>query len=80
MASAKLIILSENIGTWCLELSEIEGIVRAGVIIPLKPLTKLEGKKVRIKILEVEGIDAEKLYSYLRLLREGEDAEEIFEI
>jgi len=66
------------LGVW--ELSEIEGIVKGGVIIPLKPLTKLEGKKVKIKILEVEGIDAEKLYSYLRLLREGEDAEEIFKI
>ena len=61
-------------------LSEIEGIVRGGVIIPLKPIAKLEGKKVKIKILEVEDIDAEKLYSYLRLLREGENAEEIFEI
>ncbi len=63
-----------------LEMSVIEGIVRGGVIIPLKPLNELEGKKVKIKIIEVEGIDAEKLYSYLRLLREGEDAEELFEI
>ena len=78
--SAKLIILSNNIVLGVRRLSEIEGIVKGGVIIPLKPLTKLEGKRVRVKILEVEGIDAEKLYSYLRLLREGEDAEEIFEI
>ncbi len=61
-------------------MSEIEGIVKGGVIIPLKPLRGLEGKKVRIRIVEVEGVDAEKLYSYLRLLREGEDAEEIFEV
>ncbi len=61
-------------------MSEIEGIVRGGVIIPLKPLTELEGKKVKIKIIDVESIDAEKLYSYLRLLREDEDAEELFEI
>ena len=61
-------------------LSEVEGIVRGGVIIPLRPLRELEGKRVKIKILEVEGIDAEKLYAYLRLLREGEDAEGIFEI
>ncbi len=59
---------------------EIEGIVKGGVIIPLKPLTELEGKKVRIKIIDVESVDVEKLYSYLRLLREGEDAEELFEI
>ena len=63
-----------------LGLPEIEGIVRGGVIIPLKPLKGLEGKRVRIRIVEVEGVDPEKLYSYLRLLREGEDAGEIFEI
>ena len=61
-------------------MSEIEGIVKGGVIIPLRPLKELEGKRVRIKIVGVEKIDAEKLYSYLRLLREGEDAEEFFEI
>ncbi len=61
-------------------MSEIEGIVKGGVIIPLKPLRELEGRKVKIKIISVEGIEAEKLYSYLRLLREGEDAEELFEI
>ncbi len=61
-------------------MSEIECIVKGGVIIPLKPLTELEGKKVKIKIIDVEGVDTEKLYSYLRLLREGEDAEELFEI
>ncbi len=59
---------------------EIEGIVKGGVIIPLKPLTELEGRKVRIRIIDVESVDVEKLYSYLRLLREGEDAEELFEI
>ena len=61
-------------------MSEIEGIVKGGVIIPFKPLTELEGKKVKIKIIDVKGVDAEKLYSYLRLLRESEDAGELFEI
>ncbi|MCE4608736.1 MAG: DUF104 domain-containing protein [Caldisphaeraceae archaeon] len=61
-------------------MSEIEGIVRGGVIIPLKPLKELEGKKVKIKIVDVESIDVEKFYSYLRLLREGEDAGELFKI
>ncbi len=61
-------------------MSEIEGIVKGGVIIPLKSLRELEGKKVKIRIIDVESIDAEKLYSYIRLLREGEDAEELFEI
>jgi len=59
---------------------EIEGIVKGGVIIPLKSLAELEGKKVRIKIVDVEDVDIEKLYAYLRLLREGEDARELFEI
>ena len=63
---------------WCV--SEIEAIVRGGVIIPLRPLRGLEGKRVKLRIVEVEGIEAEKLYSYIRLLREGEDAEELFEI
>jgi hypothetical protein len=40
----------------------------------------LEGKKVKIRIVGVESMDAEKLYSYMRLLREGEDTEELFEI
>jgi len=61
-------------------MSEIEGIVKGGVIIPLKPLNELEGKKVKIRIVSVEGVSPDKLYSYLRLLREGEDAEELFEI
>ena len=59
---------------------KIEVIIKGGVIIPLKPLKELEGKKVKVKIVDVESIDAEKLYSYLRLLREAEGAEELFEI
>ncbi len=60
-------------------MSEIECIVKDGVVILLKPLLELEGKKTEIKIVDVEGIDAKKLYSYPRLLREGEDVEELFE-
>jgi predicted DNA-binding antitoxin AbrB/MazE fold protein len=61
-------------------LSEIEGIVKGGVIIPLKSLSELEGKKVKIRIVSVEGVSSDKLYSYLKLLREGEDGEELFDI
>ncbi len=61
-------------------MSEIEGIVKGGMIIPLKPLREPEGKKIKIKIIDVESVDIEKLYSYLRLLREYGDAEELFEI
>ena len=61
-------------------MSEIEDIVKGGVIIPLRPLPELEGKKIRIKIVSAKGVNAERLYSYLKLLREDEDAEELFEI
>jgi len=61
-------------------MAEIEGIVKGGVIIPLKSLAELEGKKDRIKIVDFKDVDVEKLYAYLRLLREGEDAGELFEI
>ena len=67
------------LGLWyrvCLRLKRLLG----GVIIPLKPIRELEGKRIKLRIVEVEGIDAKKLYSYIRLLREGEDAEELFEI
>ncbi len=73
-------LLTVIIAFGVLIMPEIEGIVRGGVIIPLKSLTELEGKKVRIKIVDVEDFDAEKLYAYLRLLREGKDAGELFEI
>jgi|GEM_PF-900641 len=63
-----------------LSMPEIERYSKGGVIIPLKPLTWLEGRKVKIKIIGVESVDAEELYSYLRLLREGEDSGELFEI
>ena len=53
---------------WALKMSEVEGIVQS-----------LKVRRSKIKIIEVEGVDAEKLYSYLRLLRKAEDAEELFE-
>jgi len=50
-----------------------------GVIIPLKPIRELEGKHIGIKIVKVEEL--ESLYSYLRLVREGEDdTKELFEM
>ncbi|BES81680.1 antitoxin AF2212-like protein [Pyrodictium abyssi] len=61
-------------------MSEVEAIVRGGVLIPIKPLRELEGKRVRIRIIEVVDAEPEKMYAYLRLLREGDDAEELFEI
>jgi len=45
---------------------------------PFKPLTGLEGEKIKIKIVDVEDIDAGKLYLYLGLPREGKDVEDLF--
>ena len=61
-------------------MTEVEGVVRSGVIIPLGSLREFEGRRVRIRIVEVSDLEPEKLYSYVRLLREGEDAEEPFAI
>ena len=62
-------------------MTEVEGVVRGGVIIPFSSLREFEGRRVRIRIIEVSDVEPpEKLYSYVRLLREGEDAEELFKI
>jgi len=61
-------------------LTEVEGVVRSGVIIPFSSLREFEGRRVKIRIIEVSEVEPEKLYSYVKLLREGEDAEELFEI
>jgi len=50
------------------------------VIIPFSSLREFEGRRVRIRIIGVSDLELEKLYSYVRLLREGEDAEEPFEM
>jgi predicted DNA-binding antitoxin AbrB/MazE fold protein len=75
-----LITLHTDSNTRCLCDARDRGIVKGGVIIPLKPLIELEGKKVKIKIVDVESVDVEKLYSYLWLLRKGEEAQDFFEI
>lgn len=61
-------------------MTEVEGVVRSGVIIPFSSLREFEGRRVKIRIIEVSEVEPEKLYSYVKLLREGEDAEELFEI
>jgi len=60
-------------------MKKIECIYEKGVLIPLEKLDIPERSKVILSIEEVEVIDDLKLYSYLRLLREGKDAEELFE-
>ncbi len=61
-------------------MTEIEAIVKGGVIIPTIPIENLEGKKIVIKILRKESVEPEKMYAYIRLLKEGVDTEEYFEI
>ena len=61
-------------------MTEIEAIVKGGVIIPVTSVKELEGKRVVLKVIKEESSDPEKTYAYLRLLREGADARELFEI
>ena len=58
---------------------EIEAIYERGVFLPLKEIKIPERSKVLLKIKEVTQVDELKLLSYLKLLREGEEADELFE-
>ena len=59
---------------------EIVAIYWGDVIIPLKKLDIPPGSRIRILIEEVETRDPMKELGYLKLLQEGEDAEELFEL
>ena len=50
------------------------------MIIPFSCLREFGGRRVRIRIIRVSDLELEKIYSYFRLLREGEDAEEPLEM
>ena len=58
---------------------EIVAIYRGDVIIPLKKLNIPPGSRIKLSIEKVETKDPLKELGYLRLLQEGEDAEELFE-
>ena len=58
---------------------EIVAIYKGDVIIPLKKLDIPPGSRIRILIERVETRDPMKELGYLKLLQEGEDAEELFE-
>ncbi len=49
------------------------------MIIPLKKLNIPPGSRIKLSIEKVEVRDAMKELGYLKLLQEGEDAEELFE-
>ncbi len=59
--------------------AEIVAIYRGDVIIPLKKLDIPPGSRIKLSIEKVEVRDAMKELGYLKLLQEGEDAEELFE-
>ncbi len=59
---------------------KVECIYEKGVLIPLEKLDIPERSKVVLSIEEVKTTDNLKLHGYLKLLREGEDAEELFEL
>ena len=63
-----------------MDATEIEAIVKGGVFIHTTPINELEGKKVVLKIVKQESTSPEKMYAYIRLLKEGVDAKEYFEI
>lgn len=58
----------------------IECIYEKGVLIPLSKLNIPERSKVVLSIEEIKTLNNLKLHGYLKLLREGEDAEELFEL
>jgi len=60
-------------------MKKIECIYEKGVLIPLEKLDIPERSKVTLSIEEIKFIDDLKRYSYFKLLREGEDAEDLFE-
>jgi len=59
---------------------KVECIYEKGVLIPLEKLDIPERSKVVLSIEEVKTIDDLKLHGYLKLLKEGKDAEELFEL
>ncbi len=61
-------------------MKKVECIYEKGVLIPVESLDIPERSRVVLSIEEVKTIDDLKLYGYLKLLRESEDAEELFEL
>lgn len=61
-------------------MKKVECIYEKGVLIPLEKLDIPERSIVVLNIEEVRRLDDMKLHGYLRLLREGKDAEELFEL
>ena len=60
-------------------MKEIEFLYERGVCIPLEKMDFPERCIIKVKIESVRKIEDTKFYSYFRLLREGEEADELFE-
>ncbi len=60
-------------------MKKIECIYERGVLIPLEKLDLPERSRVVLSIEDVKKLDNLKLYGYLKLLKEGGNAEELFE-
>lgn len=58
----------------------IEAIYDKGVLIPTRKLEIPERSRVVLRIESIEPQDDLKLVSYIKLLKEGEDAEELFKV
>jgi len=58
---------------------ELKTLYSGGVFTPLETVKIPERAKVLIRIEKVEPVEGLKHYSYLKLLKEGEDAEKLFE-
>jgi len=60
-------------------MKRIECIYERGVLIPLEKLDLPERSRVVLSIEEVKKLDNLRLYGYLKLLKEGSNAEDLFE-
>jgi len=57
----------------------IESVYEKGVFIPTRKLEIPERSKVTLRIEKIKSVNDLKLVSYIKLMKEGEDAEELFE-
>ncbi len=60
-------------------MKEVEFLYERGVCIPLERIEFPERCIIRVRIESVKKVEDIKFYSYLRLLKEGEEADELFE-
>ena len=57
----------------------IESLYEKGIFIPTRKLEIPERSKVTLRIGKIKSADDLKLVSYIKLMKEGEEAEKLFE-